>query len=83
MLNGYNTFHLCSVLEDDEFYIDLADYDDSRFPEKKEKDPEIEEFLKTLAQGKQIPHASTWNKNLLPPEDADSFMKYVLYDSQV
>lgn len=63
------------MLEDDEFYIDMSDYNDSRDHVREEFDPDIEKYLGLLAQGKQLPHPSTWNNNLLPPEDADTFEK--------
>ncbi|GMH43583.1 hypothetical protein BSKO_11505 [Bryopsis sp. KO-2023] len=62
-------------LADDDYYFDEEELDDSPDAPKHENDPEVDDFIKLLAQGKQIPHYSTWNKNIKPPEEPESLMK--------
>lgn len=61
--------------ENEELTDDLDELIDDIKPDKIEIDPDVDKFLRMEAKGERLPHVSTWDKTVLPPEDAETYLE--------
>lgn len=54
---------------------ELEEIIDDVNPEKFERDKDVDIFLRMEAKGERLPHVSTWNKDVLPPEDPETYLE--------